>query len=1635
MADILKRSSFGLLRTNPKLTTNIRIVADSNNKVYLESIDADPLLSKSIYKGFEVTGGNYVRDIYRFYSQGTSLLPSSIAYLLKEKDNSTKIQDRYKDQFDFDLYCMGCEPKNSRLYKEEFSMFFPLWIERDSIPDYFVIFKIDGPATINSKEYLEANPSINLDTNSALETLTTDPQYFLENYLKKARIIKTFDLTENSNIGKYIRNHVGDPLFPESSIYASLQKGELSYWNGISYENGGFAKKTQDIYLDYVLVDKTITESDDFITTNFQRIGIIHPNILNLEFLFDDPEQEKYKFSRYYGLYMSETQLGKFEINGNRLFKDRDYEVSQLPKPEKNIIGFSTNTTNQYQENENGIKIYPILGGTGGTSIYEGRLLTFSEIQNPRIPYVKDAEGNFYSINQTNNWETTYSIGPTSYYTDTNFIRIKNKKVNWKTFSGFDLPFTYISARKTDLRGRPNFSFDVTGNVFSGDQIRINYTDWNDPVQFASMDFYTVIGDASIPAGKNNGLLFSINGSKTQVASAISSAINYIQDATEEHQVFSSISIGTKVIVFSRLESENWNKLKYIIYSTAPTFPFSLPNEFVNYTNSLYLPSPVSLSTLTLGKVYQYNFTGGCDNPKARFIVEKDELKEFVDEEDPIYIKTSKGFVQPGEYSIYLEEPQYDSLGSIVNFLNTDKYVVYQLSDKLADVEYTSSMNLALYKTKKNYLGYMSFYPIKDFDFDFLDRTYSRDADSNSDKLYQWYIGSLFTPNYFPTFPYNMLGPTSQSYVQALGGPTSAFVINKKFQKLSGIANDFLDENPEVTNEYDRLKETVIPEIALSSRVVPFINKWVYDNECTDVRENPYRLNTDQSFGYSNFSPSFDEFSRNTKFFTHEWYYLQKYPPYMSFNEKVNSYSYFDNDITIDDYPAFGVTGSTALYFGLTGGTGASANLLSVAEDYFTSYFTRETVEGVSIPRDFKYTLFGYGTDTNFSETLFRGAKVIVKDRSEFSPINYNVESLRYLANPKYNGYKFSAVLTYGDAGTKITCIKNDKWKAITIVIQGDLKDPVWNEYVDATLPPGSQNVRFIDRTHLYTLQHRLEYDGSSALIPKNVNLSGEIYGWNWDGNNKFIVLGRPDSVNGTFPSFNTEITTGQFGNYSVVQTTPFGGFECVQFQGISEVSANTFKCDLIVGFGLMGTLVPTSSANDCLIDSAGNFITNPWQLDPNCDWFTWPKSIISQAFYINGGWNAYENITDQLSFASISNSINSGEPEVKYINVSETGIVSFNEWCLEITRPDYPSKSSYLKPVKVKEAPVELLNSSTTIGFEISADSKIDITQIARYRGPYNPKWRNVMKFIDTPDIKAYTDLEGNSLEYNNIQILTEVPGPSQSLTVRDSNLFKIPNLYYNKVNVESSSVILRFSESKARSIFPLVGEVAIDKKDHWLFKSTWDSQYFDKYLRSNVSEPQIGTREPKEKKSFFGSKTIAIPNLVYIETFPSGTISKSDLGDSRKIKSIPQNIVTNEIVKNGNTYLNLQIYTTLALSDWLISDGFGEEFYKWIDDNYSFGNPKQDDDVRTYITENIYSRYVIKEIIVWEKFWKKGNTLPQIQTNLTDAQKIALGYTKTKSFQTTFETPDDLDFQLIYNIPKDRNYSIAFTIVLEKK
>ena len=100
-----------------------------------------------------------------------------------------------------------------------------------------------------------------------------------------SEIIKSFDLTRNSSIGTYLRNHVQDETFPSAPITVNFEKKEKSSFNGIDLIKGGFTSKGEYLYKDYVLTDKPLIEANDYITDAFRRNEIASANLINLEFL------------------------------------------------------------------------------------------------------------------------------------------------------------------------------------------------------------------------------------------------------------------------------------------------------------------------------------------------------------------------------------------------------------------------------------------------------------------------------------------------------------------------------------------------------------------------------------------------------------------------------------------------------------------------------------------------------------------------------------------------------------------------------------------------------------------------------------------------------------------------------------------------------------------------------------------------------------------------------------------------------------------------------------------------------------------------------------------------------------------------------------------------------------------------------------------------------------------------------------------------------------------------------------------------------------------------------------------------------------------------------------------------------
>jgi len=540
-----------MLRVNPKLSTNVKLIVDSNYRLFLESFDANSELAKNDFKGFRVSKeSNYAYDLYNFYKNGK--ISQELSYNLFNASDSLSVQKFYSNQYDF-FYGYGAYPKPSKLYNEEFAILAPLWIERNNIPDYFIIVRVDDPVSVSTKNIINENdPTVIAEVEN--------PEYFIENVLNKSTIIKTVDLTENSNAGKYIRNYVYDENFPESPLSVGFKDSELTRWNGISLSEGGFSSKGNFIQNEMLVIDKTITEFENYITNGFQRNNMVVANILNFEFLFDD-DIENYKFNRYFGLYVSEAELGKFVLDGNALFQDRSNEIKQVPIPQFNNVGYEWNTKDQIQTNVDGIKVYP---KKVSSSIYDGTLINRNEIiDKARIAYIKDNNSNFYKIKNKGEW------------IDGEQLRLDNTEINWKYLTGFGDPIYSVGASSSTDIGRAIIYLTVEDNPFTGDELRILYTN---PIPGPTGDGYdntyssTIIADSGLLASENLGKKYSNKGTEAEIAEAMTKAINYAG-----FEYIGAVNSGAKVIIYCRIQSENWNSIKFSVNNVnLIEFQFSL---------------------------------------------------------------------------------------------------------------------------------------------------------------------------------------------------------------------------------------------------------------------------------------------------------------------------------------------------------------------------------------------------------------------------------------------------------------------------------------------------------------------------------------------------------------------------------------------------------------------------------------------------------------------------------------------------------------------------------------------------------------------------------------------------------------------------------------------------------------------------------------------------------------------------------------------------------------------------------------------------------------------------------------------------------------------------------------------------
>lgn len=291
--------SFQLIRTNPRLTTNIKFVVDSKYNIYFESFDASKELSDKKYKHYLLNREAVLEnELPKFYDA----LPKNIAFSPKTQFDADIMYNEYVYQFD-NTYFAGANEVDDQWYNEEFEYFAPIYIKKGEIPKKFIILRVDD-ATIYDLvggEYVVGK---------------LDKTNFREEIIDKWKCISVFDLSNTTNVGKFFdRNINNNKRFSDFSFFFDVKKYNYSKWGGLDYKSGVY--NVSEMFLDDKLYySNPHYNFEEFITKGFEDNGLIYPYILNMKFLFDDSpasstEFKKWGMNRYYGFYANDFELVK----------------------------------------------------------------------------------------------------------------------------------------------------------------------------------------------------------------------------------------------------------------------------------------------------------------------------------------------------------------------------------------------------------------------------------------------------------------------------------------------------------------------------------------------------------------------------------------------------------------------------------------------------------------------------------------------------------------------------------------------------------------------------------------------------------------------------------------------------------------------------------------------------------------------------------------------------------------------------------------------------------------------------------------------------------------------------------------------------------------------------------------------------------------------------------------------------------------------------------------------------------------------------------------------------------------------------------------------------------------------------
>ena len=269
--------SFQLLRTNPKLTGNIKVVVTEDSNLYLDTFKVSLALGQYKYRHVPVNPNEYYgKALMHFRKMSTD-------DFYKVEDNCfnlfTTVND-YKMQY-YTMYNSGVKTNNDNLYTENYALLAPLCI-KEIIPDFFLIFKVNTD-TLNRNKNIPESEKI---------------KYFL----KKGELIKSFDFRDDTNLGKYVRGIRDNAKIYSGDIFASYDIKNYNKFIGISIERGVVTSAYESLYKEKDINNQVAL--NEYYTLGFERNKLVSKDIINFEFMFNDTEENLFSINTYFGVYV-----------------------------------------------------------------------------------------------------------------------------------------------------------------------------------------------------------------------------------------------------------------------------------------------------------------------------------------------------------------------------------------------------------------------------------------------------------------------------------------------------------------------------------------------------------------------------------------------------------------------------------------------------------------------------------------------------------------------------------------------------------------------------------------------------------------------------------------------------------------------------------------------------------------------------------------------------------------------------------------------------------------------------------------------------------------------------------------------------------------------------------------------------------------------------------------------------------------------------------------------------------------------------------------------------------------------------------------------------------------------------------